>query len=576
MSLRPGGKRKLRGDPVNSYARDVVDGHVAACKWVMLACQRHLRDYRHRRRLGLIWDLPAALDVIDFFERVLKHSKGEWAGQALALEPWEKFFVGSIYGWKRARHKRWRDKLPNGKIHDTAGTRRFRTVLMLVPRKNGKSTIGAGLGVYAMVGDDEPGAEIYVTATKRDQARIIFDESKRMVRKSPSLSKEIEVFAHNMHIVETAAKFEPLSKEAKTAEGFNPSLGLHDELHAHKTREMWDVIQTGMGARRQPLNIGISTAGSNMAGICYEEFDYARKVLQRVFDDDTFFALIYTVDDGDDWRDPAVWAKANPNAGVSVSPTYLREQFAKAEKLPSEQSSFKSRHLNIWVGAKDQWMDMSWWADCAEPGLNLDDFAGADAYIGIDLASRIDLAALRIILRKGDDIYGFGRYWLPHDLVTAGAHSTHANYAGWAAAKWLELTPGGTIDQGLIKEYLLELCRKFQVIEIGLDPYQAVKLMGELLDEDLPVVEVGATVKNFSAPMREWEGEIRDGRYHHADDPVMTWTMSNVVAVMDKKDNIFPNKEMPANKIDPVVAEIMARNRLIGYVPEASPAISGI
>src|SRR5512139_1249755 len=290
------------------YIDDVVAGRVVACHWVQAACQRHVDDLKHGAERGLHFDREAAEHVLKFFT-ILKHSKGEWAGRPLVLEPWQQFLIWTLFGWKRAD-----------------GTRRFRTAYIEVARKNGKSTIGAGVGLYLLAADGEPGAEIYSAATKRDQARITHLEAVRMVKASPMLRKRIRTFRDNLNIEGTASKFEPLGADADTLDGLNIHGAIIDEIHAHKTREVWDKLDTGTGARRQPLMFGITTAGYDRQSLCWTLNEYSKKVLDGVIEDDTFFALIYTLDDGDDWQDETTWIKANPNLKVSKKNDDLRRK----------------------------------------------------------------------------------------------------------------------------------------------------------------------------------------------------------------------------------------------------------
>src|SRR5512139_2470424 len=281
------------------YIDDVVAGRVSACHWVQQAAQRHIDDLEHGAERGLHFDQDAAEHVLKFFT-ILRHSKGEWAGRLIELEPWQQFLLWTLFGWKRAD-----------------GTRRFRTAYIEVARKNGKSTMGAGIGLYLLAADGEPGAEIYSAATKRDQARITHLEAVRMVRSSPMLKRRIRTFRDNLNIEGTASKFEPLGADADTTDGLNIHGAIVDEIHAHKTREMWDRLDTATGARRQPLMFGITTAGYDRQSLCWTLNEYSKKVLDRVIDDDTFFGLIYTLDEGDDWQDEKTWIKANPNLNVS-------------------------------------------------------------------------------------------------------------------------------------------------------------------------------------------------------------------------------------------------------------------
>src|SRR5919106_1716223 len=281
-------------DPVTAYARAVTEGRVLTNRLVRLACARHFEDLCSAAARGLRFDVAAARHAIAFFG-FLRHSKGEWAGQTFALAPWQAFVVGSLFGWKRSD-----------------GLRRFRTAYCAVPRKNGKSTLSAGIGLYLLVADGEHGAEIYSAATSRDQARIVFDEAKRMVASSPALKRRVGSLINNLHVVATASRFMPLSSDSSTMDGLNVHGAIIDELHAHRTRNVVDVLETATGARRQPLLFEITTAGYDRHSICFEHQDYSIKVLQGTVPDDSWFGFIAAADEGDDWTDPEVWRKANP------------------------------------------------------------------------------------------------------------------------------------------------------------------------------------------------------------------------------------------------------------------------
>src|SRR5512139_2609270 len=331
------------------YIENVLSGRQVACKWVHLAVERHVKDLDTGAERGLTFDQTEAKKAIAFFS-LLKHSKGEWAGQIIDLEPWQQFILWVLFGWKRAD-----------------GTRRFRAAYQEIARKNGKSTMGAGIGLYLLAADGEPGAEIYSAATKRDQARITHLEAVRMVRSSPMLKRRIRTFRYNLNIENTASKFEPLGADADTTDGLNIHGAIVDEIHAHKTREMWDKIDTATGARRQPLMFGITTAGYDRQSLCWTLNEYSKKVLDRVIDDDTFFGLIYTLDDGshggdpDDWQDETTWIKSNPNLNVSKKIDDLRRKCQRATEMPSAQNSFLRLELNVWTQSETKWMPIEHW-----------------------------------------------------------------------------------------------------------------------------------------------------------------------------------------------------------------------
>lgn len=529
------------------YIDGVLSGRIDACEWVKLACRRQLADLERQGDWPYRFDEQRAGRVCRFIEK-LPHIKGPKAGTRIVLEDWQAFVLTTAFGWVRA---------------DT-GARRFRRVYVEVPRGNAKSTTSSGVGLYALAADGEGGAEVYSAATTRDQARIVFRDAQQMARRSPELmgALGVQVAAHNINVLRSASKFEALSAESGSLDGLNIHLAIVDELHAHKTREVYDVLETGTGKRTQSMLWCITTAGSNRAGICYEVRTYLTKVLGGQATDDSFFGCIWSIDDGDDWTDPKVWAKANPNWGVSVQPDVIGQLAAKAMQMPAAINNFKTKHLNIWVNADTAWMDMRAWDRCADPSLDIADFEGEECTIGLDLASKTDLAAKVLLFpRKVDGIdhyYVFGTYYLPEAAVADGRNS---QYAGWEIEGRLVTTPGDVLDFDRVEEDLIEDSRRFQVTEIGYDPWQATQLAQRLQAQGATVIEYRNTVPNFSAPMKEIDALVRAGRLHHNGDPVLGWMVSNVVCHTDAKDNIYPRKERPENKIDGVVALITALGR---------------
>lgn len=532
----------------NKYIEQVLSGEVPACEWVRLACQRQLDDLAKQGAEGWEYrfDDDKASRVCNFVEN-LKHAKGKWAGKLIKLERWQKFIITTVFGW----------------VNILSGYRRFNSVYTEVPRKNAKSTLTAAIALYMLVADGEEGAEVYSAATTKDQAKIVFNAGKNMAKKSPDLRSHygVEVGAHNIHVLETASKFEALSAEGSTLDGLNTHFGSNDELHAHKTRVVYDVIETSTGSRTQSIIWNITTAGTNRAGICYELRTDLIKILQGLFKDESIFGIIYTIDKEDDWTKPESWVKANPNWDVSVFPGKIEQLAGKAIRTSTAQNNFKTKHLNVWVNADTAWMNMIDWDKCADESLKLEDFAGKTCFMGLDLASKIDLASLALLFPDGEGYALFVKHYLPEDMVKAGNHATTAHYDGWAKDGLIELTPGNMIDQDYIKADLIQFLERFDVQEIAFDPWQAAKLSTELGNEGAVMVEIRPSVQNFSDPMKMFEALVISGKIRHNGCPVMTWMVSNVVAHMDKKDNIYPNKEKPENKIDGVVAMLMAMNR---------------
>jgi phage terminase large subunit-like protein len=542
----------------NRYIAGVLDGSIPACAHVIAACQRQKDDLARwsgsktagGKRRGLYYfDATEASRVCEFIEH-LPHVKGRFPGN-LRLEDWQCFILTTVFGWLRSKD----------------GMRRFRTAYLELPRKNAKSTLSAGVALYLLAADAEPGAEVYSAATTREQAAIVFSDARRMIEKAPGLRDALGVKSslYTISVPRTGSMMKALSREQDgNLDGLNVHGGIIDELHGHKDRGVWDVIETATGARAQPLMWAITTAGFNRAGICYEQRLYVIKLLTRVHQDETYFGIIYTIDEGDDPFADSSWRKANPNYGVSVDPEDLARKASKALQMASAQNNFLTKHLDVWVNADTAWMSMIAWESCGDRSLRIEDFEGADCIIACDLATKIDIAPkVRLFWRDIEGVrhfYAFTRYYLPEDAAEDGRN---AHYAGWSTEGRIELTDGAVTDFSVIEEGIREDASRFRVIDACFDPWQASGLMQRLAAEGLPVMEYRQTVQNMSEPMKEWEALVLSGRFHHDGDPVLAWMVSNVVCHRDAKENIYPRKERPENKIDGAVAVIMALGRAL-------------
>ena len=532
----------------SDYVTDVLQYKVLSNKYVQLACRRQLDDLMNEGTSGFpyVYDPAKGTRVCQFVEQ-LPHIKGKLAGEKIKLEPWQVFILMTAFSW----------------VHKDTGYRRFRRVYIEVPRGNGKSAMSSAIGLYMLCADNEGGAEVYSFATTRDQAKIVFGDAQQMARRTAGLRSHfgIEVNAHNINQLKTASKFEALSAEGSTLDGLNTHFAIIDELHAHKTRAVYDVVETSIGKRTQSMLWVITTAGTNRAGICYEVRGFVKKVLEKTGLDHTQFGIIYGLDEkDDDWTTEEALKKANPNWGVSVMPEVLLPLQAKAMSMPSAANNFRTKHLNEWVNADVSWMDMRAWDACADPTLSVEGFEGEPCYMALDLASKTDIAAQIKLFERGGHYYAFGDYYLPRDTVDKGENS---QYSGWESLGLLTVTDGAIIDFMVIENKILEDCKRFSVIEVPYDPFQATQLSMRLLNQGINMVEVRPTVLNFSEPMKQLEALVLDKKFHHNGDPVLTWMVSNVVCHMDAKDNIYPRKERHENKIDGVVALIMALSRAI-------------
>lgn len=525
-----------------------------------LACERHFRDIEHGEKRGLIWRSDHAAHRIRFF-RFLRHSKGEWGGQPIELAPWQQFVVGSVYGW-----------------HRMDGTRRFRTVYEEIPRKNGKSTLIAGVGVAALVGDQEPGAEIYAAATKKDQARLIFDEAKRMVRSSPQLSSRIGIFKYNMSVDATASKFEPLSSDDRTLDGLNPYVVLIDELHKHRSRGVLDVLDTALGSRRQPLLWIITTAGDDMPETVYaQENDYALRVLEGVVDvadADSHFVFITTIDKDDRWDDPKAWAKANPNLGISVKLDDLRRQARKAKNSPGALSEFKRLRLNVRTAAAERFIDMEMWGRnslcpaATRPGhyrAQLEErLLGRRFYGAIDLSSKVDISAWVRLFPPVDDGERWSvlaRFWMPADTVEAKSDRDQVQYRRWISEGWIDATAGNVIDHEEIGRVVRVDCHDHEPLSIAYDPWNATQLAVGLQNEGLPVAEFVQGIRSYTAPTKEFEARLLTASLDHGSNPVLRWMAANLAVARDKNENMMPHKALSRGRIDGCSALIMAIGR---------------
>jgi phage terminase large subunit-like protein len=412
--------------------------------------------------------------------------------------------------------------------------------------------------------DGEGGAECYSAATTRDQAKIVWSDARQMALRSPGFRNRfgVEVLAHAIAVHSTASKFVSLSSEDGTLDGLNAHFVSLDELHAHKTRGLYDVMETSTGARTQSLLWLITTAGSNRAGICFETRDRVAKILTKVIADETVFGVIYTADEGDDPFSETTWQKANPNYGVSVLPDDIERLAKKAKDTPAALNNFLTKRLNVWVNADTAWLPAGAWDACKDETLSLEQFVGEPCWIGCDLAHRDDIASVGLIFRRIVEgkvhWYVFTRNYLPEDALNRSGNS---QYQGWAKAKRIIVTGESSTDFDTIKDDLRKDASRFDVRAVGYDPFQARQFAGELLAEGFPMVEIGQTVKNLSEPMKEFASAVTDGRLHHDGCPLMAWSASNVVCHIDAKENIYPRKAVPQNKIDPMVSLFVAFNR---------------
>lgn len=537
------------------YARDVVSGKILACSYARASCARHIDNLKASKSKSYPYrfNRDAAERVCKFIQ-LLVHTKGEWARsrQRITLEPWQLFLFSVAFGW----------------VRKSDGLRRFRESYIEVPRKNGKSIIAAGAGIYATCADNEYGAEVYCGATSEKQAWEVFGPAMKMVQKLPSLRKHFGVVPWAKKIERTdGSKFEPVIGDP--GDGSSPSFAIVDEYHEHSNSGLYDTMITGMGARAQPMMWVITTAGYDIAGPCYEMRERAIEMLEGTSEDDELFSIIYTIDNDDDWSTEEALIKANPNVGISVRLDYLKSMQAQAIQRARQTNKFKVKHLNLWVTAKEAFFNLELWRACEDLSLTPEQFAGERCYLAFDLARKLDMNSMARLFIKNIDgkrhYYCVGpKFWVPEDTAFDNEDRRVAErYQGWIEAGYMAATDGSEVDYREILEVAKEIHLETPAQECPIDPHGAANLSHQLEDEGLNPIAITQNYTNMSNPMKELEAAIVSGRFHHDGNPIMTWCISNVIGkhIPGGDDVVRPIKQGNHNKIDGAVALIMAIGR---------------
>lgn len=544
----------------HKYAEDIVSGKIPACRLIQKACQRYLTDLSQQQavRFPYYFDETKAEKACKFIQ-YLPHTKGEWAmkRQNITLEPWQLFIIANTFGWQRK----------------SDNFRRYREVYIEVPRKNGKSAISAGVGLYMFCMDNEFGAEVYSGATTEKQAWEVFRPARLMCKKTELLCSTfgIEVNASNLNRPQDNSRFEPLI--GTPGDGQSPSCAIVDEFHEHKDDELYTTMKTGMGARKQPLLFIITTAGYNIEGPCYDKRREVIEMLNGTVVNDELLGIIYTIDEEDDWTDPHILQKANPNFDISVYGDFLISQQNQAINNPRFTNKFKTKHLNVWVSAKQAFFNMVSWENCKDEQLSLADFQGEDVVLGLDMARRLDMNSLvRIFSRMIDGKRHYyciaPQFYVPEETIfnqdTAFKRMID-KYQKWHTSGHLTATDGAEVDYREILETAKAINRENKVLCVAIDPHGAIAISHEMDDEGLNPISITQNYTNLSDPMKELEAAIESGRFHHDGNPIMTWCISNVVGKYGtgNDDIVRPVKEVPENKIDGAVALMMAIGRIM-------------
>jgi phage terminase large subunit-like protein len=507
------------------------------------------------------FDEAAADIAVAFFERLLVHVKGEWAGNPFILEPWERDeIIRPLFGWKRAD-----------------GTRKYRYAYIEIPRKNGKSSLAAGIALLLLFADDEPGAEVYSAAGDRDQAGIVFDLAKSMVEESRYLAERSDQFKRSIIVPASRSVYRVLSAEAYSKHGLNAHGVIFDELHVQPNRDLWDVLTTSTGARRQPLVVAITTAGYDRQSLCWEQHEYARQILEGIIEDPSYFAYIKAADLEADWLDPAVWAEVNPNLGVTVKREYLEAEAMRAQQVPAYQNTFRRLHLDQWTAQETRWLPMEDWDKCDAP-VDLADLEGRLCYGGLDMASTVDLASFSLSfppeveeVEEGEDppdpgpVQTAPMFWIPEENLIERARKDRVPYDAWARDGLIKTTPGNVIDYGFIVREIEELGKIYNIAEIAFDRWGAFQVSQQLEGAGFTMVAFGQGYVSMSAPTKELLRLTLNGRLAHGGNPVLRWMADNLVVKQDPAGNVKPDKSKSREKIDGIVSTIMSLDRLIRH-----------
>jgi phage terminase large subunit-like protein len=524
-------------------------------KWVRLAAKRFLRDLKRARakRPPFYWSPEQANAACEYIEQ-LPHVEGVWETPTITLEPSQVFFVCNLFGFRNAD-----------------GSRRFTTALYAVARKNAKSALAAAILLYVFCTEPEVGPQVISAATTGDQARIVWGVAKRMVEKVSDLRDAftLEPFANAIARYEVGGTFRPINAKASTQDGLNPSALCFDELHAHKTRDLFDVLRSASGARKSPLFLYTTTEGYENPGPWAEQRKFAWQVLEGLVEADHYFAVYYALDDADDDFDESKWIKANPMLGVSVSLKKLREQATEAKAQPGALAEFRIKRLNRPAAAAEAWVDLRRWKRCAGE-VNLAELEGARCWAALDLASTRDMTAWRLLFERDGVYYTWGRYWVPEAAVAQRTERGSVPYQGWVAEGLITQTDGDVTDYSVVERDILADCARFKPAEVAYDPWNATDLTNRLLAAGTPLVQFIQGPRSFHPGFQALERAYISGRLRHGGDPVLTWNAANLVPRRDQNMNLAPDKRRSAEKIDGIVCLLMASARASLHAEDSS------
>ena len=503
------------------------------------------------------YDKEKADRAVRFIE-MLPHTKGEWEGKPFLLLPWQEQCIRDIFG-----------------IVKEDGMRQFRTAFIEIPKKQGKSELAAAITLYLLFADNEPAAEVFSAAADRQQAGIVYDVAKRMVEMTPALLRHSKIMAATKRIVNyaNAGYYQVVSADVANKHGYSISGLCFDELHNQPNRKLWDVLTKGSGdARRQALHVSITTAGTDKNSICYELHSKATDLLAGRKIDHTFYPVVYSLPDDADWTDEKNWYKVNPSLGYTVPIERMREAFMQAQENPAEENVFRQLRLCQWVGSAVAWIPEHVY-DKGKQAINENALRGRECYAGLDLSSTSDITALALVFppeNDGDKYIVIPHFWLPRDTLELRVRRDKVPYNVWEKQGLFHITEGNVVDYSFVRKNINELNTRYQIKEIGIDRWNASQLITDLQGDGFTTVPIGMNFKDMSPGMKELYKLLLEGKMIHGGNPVLKWMAGNVVADVDAADNIKPNKQKSTEKIDGIVAWIMALDRAIRHLGETA------
>lgn len=518
------------------YANKVIQGEIVASVYIKLACERFLNWFNNPE----LEFRPDKVDKVVNFLSKLKHYQGKSNGQPFILTDWQFFIVENIFGW----------------YYKDSSRRVIRNVYVEVGRKSGKSTLLAGISLFALLADGENGAEVDCIANTRLQARQLFEYASELSKSLDRKEKYIKRYRNQINFPLKQSKLQVLSSDASKLDGFNSSLFVEDELHAAVNSQLYDVLKSSQGMRENPLAICITSAGFDKFSFCYQMRTTCIEILYGKKEDMSQFSAIYSIDEGDDWTDPKVWKKSNPNLGITVTEDYLQEQVTQAKNNPSLEVGVRTKNFGEWISSSDIWINNDLLLQCSEK-VNLNQFNDEDfGYVGVDLASVSDLTAVSVLINKDDKYYFKTKYYLPESALEGNSNSEM--YKLWARQKLLEITPGNVTDYDYILKDLLKLNNKIFINKIAYDSYNSTQWAIDATAEGLPLEPFSQSLGNFNRPTKELERLIKSGKVVIDDNEITRFCFSNVILKSDYCENVKPVKSTNQNKIDGVISMIEA------------------